>query len=154
MGWEKKQAGVTLLGHVQRVYHRGEGDWPCPMLLPGKNKRTENWPLAVAQQDHDGLNNNNRKTQWRGGGKGLTEEDAKEHKRKEMGDLTIRAFWRIFGTSLVAQWLRIHLLMRGTRVWSLVQEDPTCRRAIKPVHHNYWACALEPVSHNYWARAS
>ena len=42
--------------------------------------------------------------------------------------------------------------MQGTRVRALVQEDPTCCRATKPVHHNYWACALEPVSHNYWAR--
>ena len=25
---------------------------------------------------------------------------------------------------------------------SLVQEGPTCRRATKPVDHNYWACAL------------
>ena len=63
-----------------------------------------------------------------------------------------------FGTSLVAQWLRICLLMQGTRVQALVWEDPTCCRATKPVHHNYWACALspratttEPVWHNYWS---
>ena len=55
------------------------------------------------------------------------------------------------GTSLVAQWLRIHLPMQGTWVWALVQEDPTCRGATKPVHHNYWAHALGPTSHNYWA---
>ena len=36
---------------------------------------------------------------------------------------------------------RICLPMQGTRVRSLVQEDPTCRGATKPVHHNYWACA-------------
>ena len=42
--------------------------------------------------------------------------------------------------------------MEGTWVWALVQEDPTCRGATKPVHHNYWACTLEPESHNYWAR--
>ena len=42
--------------------------------------------------------------------------------------------------------------MQGTRVRALAQEDPTCRGATKPVHHNYWACAVEPVSHNYWAR--
>ena len=30
-------------------------------------------------------------------------------------------------------------------------EDPTCHRATKPLHHNYWACALEPTSHNYWS---
>ena len=41
--------------------------------------------------------------------------------------------------------------MQGTRVRTLVQEDPTYCGATKPVHHNYWACALEPGSHNYWA---
>ena len=54
-------------------------------------------------------------------------------------------------TSLVAQWLRIRLPMQGTRVQALVREDPTCLVATKPVHHNYWACALEPASHNYWS---
>ena len=55
------------------------------------------------------------------------------------------------GTSLVAQWLSIHLPMQGARVRSLVWEDPTCREATKPVRHNYWACTLELASHNYWA---
>ena len=41
--------------------------------------------------------------------------------------------------------------MQGTRVQALVQEDPTCCGATKPMHRNYWACALEPESHNYWA---
>ena len=40
-------------------------------------------------------------------------------------------------TSLVAQWLRILLPMQGTQVQALVQEDPTCCRATKPVCHNY-----------------
>ena len=44
------------------------------------------------------------------------------------------------GASLVAQWLRICLLMQGTRVRVLVWEDPTCRGATGPVSHNYWAC--------------
>ena len=39
--------------------------------------------------------------------------------------------------SLVAQWLRICLLMQGTRVRALVWEDPTCRGATGPVGHNY-----------------
>ena len=56
-----------------------------------------------------------------------------------------------YGTFLVAQWLRIRLSLQGTRVQALVREDPTSRTATKPVHHNYWACALEPMSHNYWA---
>ena len=38
---------------------------------------------------------------------------------------------------LVAHWLRICLPMQGTRVRSLVQEDPACRGATKPMHHNY-----------------
>ena len=43
--------------------------------------------------------------------------------------------------------------MQSTRVQALVQEDPTCRGAAKPVRHNYWAYALEPASRNYWAYA-
>ena len=39
--------------------------------------------------------------------------------------------------SLVAQWLRIHLPMQGTRVRALVREDPTCHGAAKPMHHDY-----------------
>ena len=39
--------------------------------------------------------------------------------------------------SLVAQWLRICLLMQGTRVRALVWEDPTCRGATGPMRHNY-----------------
>ena len=54
-------------------------------------------------------------------------------------------------TSLVGQWLRIHLPMQGTWVQALVWEDLTCHGATKPMHHNYWACTLESVSHNYWA---
>ena len=39
--------------------------------------------------------------------------------------------------SLVAQWLRIRLPVQGTWVRALVWEDPTYRRATKPVSHNY-----------------
>ena len=42
----------------------------------------------------------------------------------------------ITGASLVAQWLRICLLMQGTRVRALVWEDPTCHGAAGPVSHN------------------
>ena len=41
------------------------------------------------------------------------------------------------GASLVAQWLRICLLVQGTRVRALVWEDPTCHGATGPVSHNY-----------------
>ena len=40
-------------------------------------------------------------------------------------------------TSVVAQWLRIHLPIQGTQVQALVQEDPTYCGATKPVYHNY-----------------
>ena len=43
----------------------------------------------------------------------------------------------ISGTSLVVQWLRIHLPMQGTRVQALAREDPACRRGTKPVRHSY-----------------
>ena len=68
-----------------------------------------------------------------------------------IGIYTLICIKQITRASLVAQWLRIRLPMQGTRVQALVQEDPTCRRATKPMCHNYWACALEPMSHNYWA---
>ena len=39
--------------------------------------------------------------------------------------------------------------MQESQVWSLVQEDPTCCRATKPVRHKYWRlCALEPMLGN------
>ena len=41
----------------------------------------------------------------------------------------------VLGASLVAQWLRVCLPMRGTRVRALVWEDPTCRGATGPVSH-------------------
>ena len=42
----------------------------------------------------------------------------------------------IFSTSLVVQWLRIHLLMLGTWVQSLVQEDSTCHGVAKTMYGN------------------
>ena len=42
--------------------------------------------------------------------------------------------------SLVAQWLRICLLMQGTRARALVWEDPTCPEQLGP-----WATTTEPV---------
>ena len=62
-------------------------------------------------------------------------------------------FFKNWGTSLMAQWLRILLPMQGTRVWALLWEDPACRGATKPMCHNYWAhvpqllkpARLEPV---------
>ena len=45
---------------------------------------------------------------------------------------------RLYGrASLVAQWLKTHLPMQGTRVRALVREDPTGHGATKPVRHNY-----------------
>ena len=41
------------------------------------------------------------------------------------------------GTSLVAQWLKIHLLVQGTQVQSLVWEDPTCNGTTKLMYHSY-----------------
>ena len=43
---------------------------------------------------------------------------------------------KITEASLMAQWLRICLLMQGTRAQTLVWEDPTCGRATRLVSHN------------------
>ena len=59
-------------------------------------------------------------------------------------------------SSLVVQWIRIHLPMQGTQVRSLVREHSTCCGTSNPVCQNYWvpilqllkpAC-LEPMLHN------
>ena len=39
--------------------------------------------------------------------------------------------------SPVVQWLRIHTVMQGTLVQSLIQKDSTCRGATKLERHNY-----------------
>lgn len=52
-------------------------------------------------------------------------------------DLVLCSLKTNVGTSLVVHSLRIHLPMLGTRVQSLVREDPTYRRATKLVRHNY-----------------
>ena len=44
-------------------------------------------------------------------------------------------------TSLVVQWLRIHLPVQGIRVPSLVWEASTCHRATEPMCCNHWSCA-------------
>ena len=41
------------------------------------------------------------------------------------------------GASLVAQRLRIHLSMQGSRVQSLAQGDSTCLRETEPQLHSY-----------------
>ncbi|KAJ8775745.1 hypothetical protein J1605_016143 [Eschrichtius robustus] len=61
-------------------------------------------------------------------------EGDKNRTRDQLGDFGSNPDKR---ASLVAQWLRIRLLRQGTRVRALLQEDPTCRGATKPVRHNY-----------------
>ena len=52
----------------------------------------------------------------------------------------------IAGTSLVVQWLRICLPMKGTWVRFPFQGDPTYCRTARPVHHNNWGPhAQEPM---------
>ena len=41
------------------------------------------------------------------------------------------------GASLVAQWLRVHLLIQGTWVRAPVREDLTCHGAARPVSHGH-----------------
>ena len=53
--------------------------------------------------------------------------------RKPDKDTTKKENYR---ASLVAQWLRVCLLMQETWVRALVWEDPTCRGAAGPVSHS------------------
>ena len=53
------------------------------------------------------------------------------------------------GTSLVVQWLRIHLIMQGTRVWSLVPEDSTATEQLSLGTTLLSPCALEPTHHDW-----
>ena len=55
------------------------------------------------------------------------------------------------GASLVTQWGRIYLPMQKACVQILVQEDPKCLGATKPMHHIYWTWALEPGNCKYWS---
>ena len=52
-------------------------------------------------------------------------------------------------TSLVVQWLRSHVSVQATWIWTLVEGNSTCCGATKPACHNYWAHA-----HNYWSLCS
>ena len=42
------------------------------------------------------------------------------------------SFYHIFRASWLVHWLRVRLPVQGTRVQSLVQEDPTCLGAAEP----------------------
>ena len=50
----------------------------------------------------------------------------------ELEQKILKFVWR---ASLVAQWLRVRLPMRGTWVCAPVREDPTCRGVAGPVSH-------------------
>ena len=49
--------------------------------------------------------------------------------------------WLLPTVSINVGWtclvVKIHLPLQETWVLSLIQEDPTCRRATKPMHHSY-----------------
>ena len=59
---------------------------------------------------------------------------------------------KVQGTSLVVQWIRIHLPVQETQAWSLVWEDSACHKAAGPVQQNYWARVQEPTHCNYWVQ--
>ena len=56
-------------------------------------------------------------------------------KKEEKKNVSTKEHNERFRTSLVVWWLRIRLPMLGTQVRSLIWEDPTCRRATKPIHN-------------------
>ena len=51
------------------------------------------------------------------------------------------------GTSLEVHWVSFHLSVQGTKVQSLVWEDPTRCGATKPERYNYWSPCTESPQH-------
>ena len=49
----------------------------------------------------------------------------------------------------MVQWMGTGMPIQETQVRSLVREDPTYRRAVKLMPHNYRVRALEPMSRKY-----
>ena len=65
-----------------------------------------------------------------------------------LGSITDEWIKKMYRTSLVVQWIRIHLPMQRTRVLSLVWEDFTCPRQLKPARLPLLKPVhLEPVLH-------
>ena len=52
---------------------------------------------------------------------------------------------------LVGSEVKKPLPVQEARVWPLVREDPTCRRAAEPVGHGHWVCAADPGGRSCWA---
>ena len=69
-----------------------------------------------------------------------------EGNKAAMPFLTVLVVRTNIWTSLVVQWLGVHLPTQGTWVWSLIWEDPTWHGAAKPEHHDYWARAREAAA--------
>ena len=78
---------------------------------------------------------------------------AQETAERPSWDMVYRIIWKhtAWGCPGGSAAQLTHLPMQETQVWSMIQEDPTCCRAAKPVYHNYWACALEPRNCNHWS---
>ena len=49
----------------------------------------------------------------------------------------------LFRTPLVVWWMESHLPMQEIQDQSLMHEGFTCCRELKPMCHNYWACAQQ-----------
>ena len=89
---------------------------------------------------------------WRAAIHGVAKNRTRLSDWTELTELKTLMFTGLMGTSTVVSWLKIHLLMQGTWVRSLVQKDLTYLGATKLVLHNYWnPCALGPVWHNFWS---
>ena len=99
----------------------------CEPRLPGKSCRLQR-SRGLQRKEHAG-----------GSQGGLVSHETEKNEGKVMRDRRpgVNRISKVDSLGLVIQWLRTCLAMQGTPVRSLVQEDPTCDGATKPIHQSY-----------------
>ena len=131
-----------ILNSVRRLVEAEDGDracWKCS-LEPDWKYSCSLWNACRENTERGSWG---QRKKWKVNQEATETSPSLGGKKRQEGwrtQATIYQNWRA-RTSLVVQWLRIHVPMQGTCVWSLVWEDLTCHSATMPLNQNYRACA-------------
>ena len=130
-----------ILNSVRRLVEAEDGDracWKCSLEPDWKYSCS----LCNACQENTERGSWGQRKKWKVNQEVReTSPSLEKKKKKQEGwrtQATIYQNWKA-RTSLVVQWLRIHMSMQVTCIWSLVWEDLTCHSATMPLNHNYQA---------------